>query len=714
LQAALLRHPVIRQGHSIIAKLLQTSKDLQAAVGQWYAGQLCIALEPRKLQEVHSFAQWTHKHGSLLRALDLNLTNKHSTPRVDLCTNQKPAPQLFWAEAAASALAVGMQAAAATGVALPMQSFSLAGTTVGPAVLQQLPAGHLTRLQIEVLYSNTASMQAVAALSQLRSLEMTGTDTAAAAAAAGEAYSSALSPLSKLQQVTQLQLCRVSPTQLWALQALLPGLQQLHLVVNLGNHPQPRQLKRLAKWLRLHADVVSNLEIVNEEEEGVPLEGVIRKGIWEFVAALQAASAAPAAAAQITDTMPPQAASSAAAAAAVDDTGTASLRLQSFACRCDLPDMFAHILRTLPAASLTRLHFHSNGLSAGQLAALATLTQLQSCEVVPSLKMDRQYMGNEALQQLAVLQQLTRLQLGDVECAQLQQLLQLRQLQELEVDGLLRYDRRGCWDLSQFTALQKLKVTVGTAPLLPEDRLPPNLRELVWAWSGTISCASGTTFSIQPILALSRLQKLHLWQMCEAKAATATELSQLSSLSSFTDLRLSCIYTSQHVRRAAAVWHCLPLRLLSLAGVELTSAFLQRLTALQGLKSLSLDSSADDDNDEVNNSVTTAQAAAAVQQLTALQHLHLRNTRNWCESNVPILVCGALRRRMSTPAVRGMVGLLQAVGSLQDLSSVHVQWHLRQISAAEAQQVSGVLHQLLPRSLVLCCRVRGGLVTISY
>jgi hypothetical protein len=61
-----------------------------------------------------------------------------------------------------------------------------------------------------------------------------------------------------------------------------------------------------------------------------------------------------------------------------------------------------------------------------------------------------------------------------------------------------------------------------------------------------------------------------------------------------------------------------------------------------------------------------------------------------------------------------MAALLQAVGSLQELSEVHVRWHFRrQISAAEAQQVSGVLDQLLPRSLVPYCKVYNGGVTIS-
>jgi hypothetical protein len=478
LQAALLRHPSIRQDQNITAKLLQTSKGLQAAVGQWYAGQLCVALQPRKLQEVDSFAQWMRKHGSLLCALDLDLTNKRSTLRVDLLTKPEPAPTLFWAEAAASVLAAGMQAAAAAGVALPMQSFLLAGSTIGHAVLQQLPAGHLTRLQIEVLFSNTASMKTVAALSQLRCLEITGTDTAAAAAAAGKAYRRALSPLSGLQHLTKLQLCRVSPTQLWELRALLPQLQQLHLVVNLGNHPQPRQLKKLANWLRQHAKVVSSLELINEEEEGVQVEQAMYSGTREFVAALQAASAAPLATAQITDTLPTAAAaasSTAAAAAAAD--GTADLRLHPFTCRCDLADeALEPLLQTLPVASLTRLPFHSNGLSPGQLAALTRLTQLQSCEMKPSYTMGGHRMGDAALLQLAALHQLTRLQLGEVECSQLQQLLQLHQLQELEVK-LAGY-RTSCersWDLSQFTGLQKLKITVGFSALLPEDQLPPNL-----------------------------------------------------------------------------------------------------------------------------------------------------------------------------------------------------------------------------------------------
>jgi hypothetical protein len=77
----------------------------------------------------------------------------------------------------------------------------------------------------------------------------------------------------------------------------------------------------------------------------------------------------------------------------------------------------------------------------------------------------------------------------------------------------------------------------------------------------------------------------------------------------------------------------LPLRSLSFGSVELSSEFLQQLTALQGLTSLSLDSfDGDEDDDDVNrapyksSSVTTAQVAAAVQQLTVTSPLPDKHT----------------------------------------------------------------------------------------
>lgn len=73
LQAALLRHPSISQDQQVVAKLLQTSKELQAAVRQCGAGQLPMLLQPIKLQQVQGFAQWLQKHGHLLRGLSVEL-----------------------------------------------------------------------------------------------------------------------------------------------------------------------------------------------------------------------------------------------------------------------------------------------------------------------------------------------------------------------------------------------------------------------------------------------------------------------------------------------------------------------------------------------------------------------------------------------------------------------------------------------------------------
>ncbi|KAF6257768.1 hypothetical protein COO60DRAFT_1626686 [Scenedesmus sp. NREL 46B-D3] len=53
LQDALLRHPSISQHQQVVARLLQASRELQAAVGQRGAGQLPLMLQPRKQQQVH-------------------------------------------------------------------------------------------------------------------------------------------------------------------------------------------------------------------------------------------------------------------------------------------------------------------------------------------------------------------------------------------------------------------------------------------------------------------------------------------------------------------------------------------------------------------------------------------------------------------------------------------------------------------------------------
>jgi hypothetical protein len=49
---SILHHPSTYQDQQVVAKLLQTSKEVQAAVAQWGAGQLQLTLQPRKLQQV--------------------------------------------------------------------------------------------------------------------------------------------------------------------------------------------------------------------------------------------------------------------------------------------------------------------------------------------------------------------------------------------------------------------------------------------------------------------------------------------------------------------------------------------------------------------------------------------------------------------------------------------------------------------------------------
>lgn len=70
LQAALLRHPSISQDQQV-AKLLQTSKELQAAVEQQGQPQLQLIVQPRRMQAIEGLASWMQTNGSLLCGLDV-------------------------------------------------------------------------------------------------------------------------------------------------------------------------------------------------------------------------------------------------------------------------------------------------------------------------------------------------------------------------------------------------------------------------------------------------------------------------------------------------------------------------------------------------------------------------------------------------------------------------------------------------------------------
>jgi hypothetical protein len=166
LQAALLRHPSISQDQQLVASLLQTIKELQAALGQWGEPQLTVQL--RKLQSVGELAGRLQKHGHLLRGLEVDLSLQQGPPwalhlHSSCCCDSRVLSDItrtHWSAAAAAMLAAGMQQAAAAGL-LQSQSFSLSGTPAAAAVLRQLSAKHLTHLKVEACCADSASMQAI-------------------------------------------------------------------------------------------------------------------------------------------------------------------------------------------------------------------------------------------------------------------------------------------------------------------------------------------------------------------------------------------------------------------------------------------------------------------------------------------------------------------------------------------------------------------------
>jgi hypothetical protein len=289
---------------------------------------------------------------------DLNFNSQHSTAMVDAWDYYTPRRESYWAEAAAAALAVGTQAAAATSAAMKLQSFSLMGYTASAAVLQQLLPEHLTRLSVEVQQNNSANMQAVAALSRLHTLHLrTLADSLSARA-------DVLKPLTCLQQLRQLQVGHVEPRRLWCLQPLLPQLQQLQIAVRIGENAVA--LPYLTKWLQHNAKAVSSIEIA----DGPPVD---HGRANELVAALEAAAPA----------LPPTAVLTAGTAAARTAAPAAAATvpgLQSFVSRGRFPEpVLAPLLQVLPAASLTQLQCRFSWPDSAQVNALCRLTQLRSC-----------------------------------------------------------------------------------------------------------------------------------------------------------------------------------------------------------------------------------------------------------------------------------------------------------------------------------------------
>jgi hypothetical protein len=230
LQSVLLRHPSIRQDKQLLRALLQTSKQLQAAVPQLLPGEWDVVL-PASTPEtkVKSFVRWFGKHAGLLRGLQLTLDGAFE---VRLAR---------WLQEAMQRHPAG---------SLQLQSFELMNWAALPGILQQLPAAHLTRLSVNVDADDSASLLAVAALTGLRSLSLGTNRNPVKAADVG--------PLAAgMQQLTELRMMYKVPPR--HLQQLPTTLQQLEVWVDVGNDQQQQQ--EAAGWLKQHGSIITKLRL---------------------------------------------------------------------------------------------------------------------------------------------------------------------------------------------------------------------------------------------------------------------------------------------------------------------------------------------------------------------------------------------------------------------------------------------------------------------
>jgi hypothetical protein len=244
----LLGHPSISQDQHIIAALQATSKQLQTAVTQQLHGQLLVVLCTDAPPKMHALALWLRKHTGLCQGLNLQIIHSSDKSLSFLEGGLPRVKDVRWPDAVAAIAKALQDAATAGNVAL--QSFSLAGSTADAATLQQIPSQQLTQLCAEIDFSSTVSLQAVAALTGLRSLQLT-----VAAHSARHAADDVLAPLAAaLQQLTQL---HVGPVWLAQLQQLPAKLQQLHVKIDLDRDLQ--QLVQLADWLQQHSSIIKSL-----------------------------------------------------------------------------------------------------------------------------------------------------------------------------------------------------------------------------------------------------------------------------------------------------------------------------------------------------------------------------------------------------------------------------------------------------------------------
>jgi hypothetical protein len=471
LHTPLMRHPCVCEDVQTVAKLQQTSKQLQTAVAECLQGQLPVVLSTKKPQRLLSFEQWLAKHAGLLKGLDLQFDSSSSAGPFGKLNHRFASFADGFLGRTAQRAVRSLLAAAASRV--PLQSLNHCATTASLDLLQQLPAAHLTRLSIQVDVNCRDSMQAVAALTRLQRLYLQGpiVHTRHRAAAAAD---DALAPLAaRLQQLTQLCINPITPAQLLQLS---PKLQQLHIV---GNRYSPEQLQQLAVWMQQKGRIVRSLHFRNcpgpdEREEHAE----------QWAAALSAVIAAFAATA---------AAPTAAAAAAVPDTTSAGWQLASLTVAGLTSDCSsAALLQALPANSLTHLECTVGWGDATDMAALCRLTGLQRLRL---LDRDTRYAWNNddddhvdhrladqtdgVLAQLSALQCLTRLALPSARRVQLQQ-LQLPRLQQLEgwLSSTRKQEQLLLGHMTSVTELALYDYCYPCDGYAPTEQLPPNLRTL--------------------------------------------------------------------------------------------------------------------------------------------------------------------------------------------------------------------------------------------
>jgi hypothetical protein len=665
LNTPILRHPSISCNQQALLQLQQVSKELQAAIAQVLAGQVPVVLavqDKKQLAHAHALVQWLQKHAGLLQSFDLQFTCSSSTDEA----RAERAVVLSQLEAA-------LEQAAVVG-SLQMQSFCLKGCAVSYAILQQLPAAHLTSLcaHLHMRSSSYIDMLEVAALSSLRCLQLDSCDTAAA-------RDEVLAPLMHLQQLTQLHVGTVRPAQL---QWIPASVQQLHVSVG---RLKARQLEQLADCLKEHATIVRALTLDLNPDWGEAWQIALDA----LVAAFEAAAAA-------------AAATSTAAGGTPTSASSSSWQLQELTV-ASLQDMqtAGRILQHLPAGTLTQLDCSIKWSNSEHINAVCMHTGLRSLHLISNSNVAHENICGQAddvLVPLTDLQQLTALSLNELRREQLQH-LQLPQLQELHVSFALSIvpQRAQPLRLQQLTAVTRLSVGAAQNGLQLEDALPPNLCELSWfGW------VTSSTAGVLPLLSLRRLQKLYV--RCDDVSAApgeeaqlaAQELVQLSKLASLQKLTLVMdIAAGLRAGNAASLaWQFLPLKELRLISSNIQADVLQQLSSLQGLTALSLDcDTAAFLAGTGRMEATFHELSLLLRPLTALRKFRILDLKAYArgssfDDNAELHHCVEI------------AAFLQTVCQLPALESMFMRLPIVELNDAAVQQLSGLLVASLPAHAV--------------